>query len=175
MARVKLFLPLLLFVPLALLLLKALQLDPQKLPSALLGKPIPVFELPALAEPERLLTREDVLGQKALINVWATWCPSCRVEHPWLLTLAQQYGVRIVGLNYKDQRAAAQAWLARDGDPYAVNIFDEQGRLGQDLGVYGAPETFVVDSKGIVRFKHVGVVNEAVWRDVILPVWQAIE
>jgi cytochrome c biogenesis protein CcmG/thiol:disulfide interchange protein DsbE len=175
MARFKLFLPLMLFVPLALLLLKALQLDPQNMPSALLGKSMPAFELPALAEPARLLVSDDVRGSKALINVWATWCPSCRVEHPWLMTLAQQQGVRIIGLNYKDQRAAAMAWLQRDGNPYEFNIFDEQGRLGQDLGVYGAPETFVVDSAGVIRLKHVGVVNETVWREVILPVWQAIE
>ena len=135
MSRFKLFLPLLVFVPLALLLLNALERNPQELTSALLGKPLPAFSLPALADPDREFTREDVLGSKALINVWATWCPSCRVEHPSLMWLASEQGVRIIGLNYKDQRQPALAWLARDGDPYAFNLFDEQGRLGLDLSL----------------------------------------
>lgn len=175
MPRLKLFLPLLLFIPLAALLLKALQLDPQKLPSALLDKPLPAFSLTALDDAGRVVTRADVVGVKALINVWATWCPSCRVEHPWLLKIAEDYGVRVIGLNYKDNRAAAQGWLARYGDPYALNLFDEDGRLGLDLGVYGAPETFVIDSAGVIRYKHVGVIDETVWRDKLQPVLQSIE
>lgn len=175
MGRLKLFLPFLLFIPLGLLLVAGLRIDPQKLPSALLDKPVPPFSLPQLADSRRVLTRADLLGSRTLINVWATWCPSCRAEHPWLLKLAREYGVRIVGLNYKDERPAALAWLERYEDPYVFNIFDAQGRLGLDLGVYGAPETFVVDSGGVIRYKHVGVINETVWREAILPVLESIE
>lgn len=175
MQRFKLFLPLLIFIPLALLLVKALQLNPQELPSALLDKPVPEFQLRSLQQPDKTLTRADLLGQKMLLNVWATWCPSCRVEHPWLLKLAREQGVRIVGLNYKDERNAALAWLQRFENPYVFNIYDVEGRLGLDLGVYGAPETFVVDSAGIIRFKHVGVINETVWQETLLPVLESID
>jgi cytochrome c biogenesis protein CcmG/thiol:disulfide interchange protein DsbE len=175
MQRFKLFLPLLVFIPLGLLLVKALQLNPQDMPSALLDKPVPEFELQALQDPARGLNRADLLGQKMLLNVWATWCPSCRVEHPWLLKIAREHGVRIVGLNYKDERKAALAWLERYDNPYDFNLYDVEGRLGLDLGVYGAPETFVVDSAGIIRFKHVGVINETVWRDTLRPLLNSIE
>lgn len=175
MQRLKLFLPLLVFIPLGVLLVKALQLNPQDMPSALLDKPVPEFELQALQDPARSLRRADLLGQKMLLNVWATWCPSCRVEHPWLLKIAREYGVRIVGLNYKDERKAALAWLERYDNPFAFNLYDVEGRLGLDLGVYGAPETFVVDSAGIIRFKHVGVINETVWRETLLPLLNSIE
>ncbi len=175
MQRLKLFLPLLVFIPLGVLLVKALQLNPQDMPSALLDKPVPEFELQALQDPARSLRRADLLGQKMLLNVWATWCPSCRVEHPWLLKIAREYGVRIVGLNYKDERKAALAWLERYDNPFAFNLYDVEGRLGLDLGVYGAPETFVVDSAGIIRFKHVGVINETVWRETLLPLLTSIE
>ncbi len=174
MGRFKLFLPLLVFILLGILLVRALQLDPAELPSALLDRPLPEFELQSLQDPERILGRDDVLGQKMLINVWATWCPSCKVEHPWLVKIAQQYGVKIIGLNYKDDRQAALGWLQRYEDPFAVSVYDVEGRLGLDLGVYGAPETFVVDSAGIIRFKHVGVIDESVWQDVLLPVLQEI-
>ncbi len=174
MGRFKLFLPLLVFIPLGILLVRALQLDPAEMPSALLDRPLPEFELQSLQDPEQILRRDDLLGQKMLINVWATWCPSCKVEHPWLVKIAQQYGVKIVGLNYKDDRQAALGWLQRYEDPFAVSVYDVEGRLGLDLGVYGAPETFVVDSAGIIRFKHVGVIDESVWQDVLLPVLQEI-
>lgn len=175
MKRLKLFLPLLLFIPLGLLLMKGLQLDPQALESALLDKPMPAFSLPSLDDADAVLTRDDIVGSKSLVNVWATWCPSCRVEHPWLVRLARDHGVRIVGLNYKDDRAAALAWLDRLGNPYALDLFDEAGRLGLDMGVYGAPETFVVDSAGVIRYRHVGVINEQVWQDVLLPVLEEID
>jgi cytochrome c biogenesis protein CcmG/thiol:disulfide interchange protein DsbE len=174
MGRFKLFLPLLVFIPLGILLVRALQLDPADMPSALLDRPLPEFQLQSLQDPEQILRRDDLLGQKMLINVWATWCPSCKIEHPWLVKIAQQYGVKIIGLNYKDDRQAALGWLQRYEDPFAVSVFDEEGRLGLDLGVYGAPETFVVDSAGIIRFKHVGVIDESVWQDVLLPVLQEI-
>jgi cytochrome c biogenesis protein CcmG/thiol:disulfide interchange protein DsbE len=169
-ARLKLFLPLILFAFLALFLFRGLGLDPQELPSALIDRPLPEFALPALGQ-ERQLTRADVTGEAALFNVWATWCVSCRVEHPYLQQLAD-LGVRIYGVNYKDEDDAALRWLQELGDPYLANIADREGSLGLDLGVYGAPETYLVDAAGIVRYRHVGVVDERVWQDVLAPLYQ---
>lgn len=170
--RVKLFLPLLIFVVLAVVFWKTLKqegYDPQYLPSALVNKPVPAFQLESLADADVKLS-ESVLAQGVpqLVNVWATWCVACRVEHPFLNQLAQQ-GVSIVGLNYKDERVKAQEWLSQLGDPYARNLFDVDGRVGLDLGVYGAPETYIVDGKGVVRYKHVGIVDEKVWKEVLEP------
>lgn len=167
MRRLKLFLPLLGFVLLGVVLFRGLSLDPKALPSALLDKPVPPFRLPSLHTGE-MLTPENLKGKPVLVNVWATWCYSCRVEHPYLLELADA-GVTIIGLNYKDDPAAAQQWLRELGDPYTFIISDTEGGLGLDLGVYGAPETFVVDRDGVVRYRHVGVVNQAVWRDKLSP------
>ena len=171
--RVKLFIPLFLFVGLALFLFRGLQLDPTELPSALIDRPLPVFELPALGM-ERLLTREDVTGEVALFNVWATWCVSCRVEHPYLHKLAEQ-GVPIFGVNYKDDDADALKWLAELGDPYRLNIVDAQGSLGLDLGVYGAPETYLVDAQGLIRYRHVGIVDDRVWHEVLEPLYVGLK
>ena len=167
--RVKLFLPLILFAVLALFLYRGLQLDPRELPSALIDRPLPGFELPALGQ-DRMLTREQVIGEVSLFNVWATWCVSCRVEHPYLHMLAEQ-GVPIFGVNYKDDDADALRWLQDLGDPYRLNIVDAQGTLGLDLGVYGAPETYLVDAAGVIRYRHVGVVDDRVWRDILQPLY----
>ena len=167
--RVKLFLPLILFAVLALFLYRGLQLDPRELPSALIDRPLPVFELPALGQ-DRMLTREQVIGEVSLFNVWATWCVSCRVEHPYLHMLAEQ-GVPIFGVNYKDDDGDALRWLQDLGDPYRLNIVDAQGTLGLDLGVYGAPETYLVDAAGVIRYRHVGVVDDRVWRDILQPLY----
>ena len=171
--RVKLFIPLFLFVALALFLFRGLQLDPTELPSALIDRPLPAFELPALGM-DRLLKREDVVGEVALFNVWATWCVSCRVEHPYLHKLAEQ-GVPIYGVNYKDDDADAMKWLAELGDPYRLNIVDAQGSLGLDLGVYGAPETYLVDAQGVIRYRHVGVVDDRVWRELLEPLYTGLK
>ncbi|WP_185236052.1 DsbE family thiol:disulfide interchange protein [Teredinibacter franksiae] len=170
MNRLKLFIPLFIFAVLAAFLWKGLSLDPNYLPSALIDKPVPAFELPNLREPDQLVKTEELLGEPYLLNVWATWCPSCRVEHPYLLQLAEQ-GVKIVGLNYKDEDEAAKEWLKHFKDPYSLIIADREGRLGLDLGVYGAPETFIVDAQGIIRYKHVGVVDERVWRSTLAPIY----
>ncbi|WP_439100541.1 DsbE family thiol:disulfide interchange protein [Congregibacter sp.] len=159
--RLKLFVPLGLFVLLALLLFRGLSLDPQALPSALIDKPLPQFSLPALSDDQTLSDR-DLLGGPLLLNVWATWCISCRVEHPYLQRLADS-GVRIYGVNYKDDSAAARDWLSQLGDPYRASIVDARGTLGLDLGVYGAPETYFVDAQGVIRYRHVGVIDERVW------------
>lgn len=165
--RLKLFIPLLLFAAMAAFLFRGLSLDPQELPSALIDRPLPQFALPALGQ-ERILAREDLLGEPALLNVWATWCVACRVEHPYLQQLADS-GVPIFGINYKDEDGAAVRWLAELGDPYRFNIADRDGTLGLDLGVYGAPETYLLDADGVIRYRHVGVVDERVWQTILQP------
>ncbi|RLQ23013.1 DsbE family thiol:disulfide interchange protein [Seongchinamella sediminis] len=172
-ARLKLFLPLILFVVLALFLMRGLSLDPKELPSALIDRPFPAFTLPALGR-EEVLDKDAVTGEVALFNVWATWCVSCRVEHPYLTELAEQ-GVAIYGINYKDDDAAALGWLRDLGDPYVASIADRQGTLGLDLGVYGAPETYLVDASGLVRYRHVGVVDERVWTTILQPLYQQLQ
>ncbi|MCB1701559.1 MAG: DsbE family thiol:disulfide interchange protein, partial [Halioglobus sp.] len=135
-------------------------------------RPLPDFNLPVLGQ-ERLLQRADLVGEPALLNVWATWCVSCRVEHPYLLQIAAS-GVPIYGINYKDEDAAAARWLAELGDPYRANIADREGSLGLDLGVYGAPETYLVDAEGVIRYRHVGVVDERVWQTILQPMYQQL-
>ncbi|WP_440092810.1 DsbE family thiol:disulfide interchange protein [Pseudomonas syringae] len=164
--------PLALFLGVAALLYRGLYLDPAELPSALIGKPFPQFSLPAV-QSNRVLTRADLLGKPGLVNVWGTWCVACRVEHPLLTRLAQQ-GVLIYGVNYKDVNADAIKWLAEFHDPYLLNIRDEDGSLGLNLGVYGAPETFLIDRQGIIRYKHVGVIDEAVWREKLAARYQGL-
>ena len=170
--RLKLFLPLVIFVVLAGFLYRGLSLDPMELPSALIDKPLPAFSLTALAD-GRVLTRDDVIGEPALFNVWATWCISCRAEHPYLQRLADT-GIPIYGINYKDEDQAARRWLQELGDPYRANIVDREGSLGVDLGVYGAPETYLVDADGVIRYRHVGVVDDRVWRDPLEPLWREV-
>lgn len=173
MKRIKLFIPLLIFLMLAVFFYSALEHDPTELPSALINKPVPAFSLPSLEDKQQQLTEAIFHGEPALLNVWATWCPSCRVEHAYLNDLAKQ-GINIIGLNYKDDSAAAREWLSKWGNPYRMNIVDQRGRLGLNLGVYGAPETYVVDAEGMIRHKHVGVVDNRVWQKSIRPVWEAL-
>lgn len=167
--RLKLFIPLGLFALLAVLLFRGLSLDPQALPSALVDRPMPDFELPRLAD-GAVTERGDITGQPMLVNVWATWCISCRVEHPYLQRLADQ-GVVIYGINYKDDSVAAREWLRDLGDPYRASIVDAAGTLGLDLGVYGAPETYFVDAEGVVRYRHVGVIDERIWTSRLAPIY----
>ena len=174
MARIKLFVPLLIFIVLAVFLLNGLERDPNAMPSALIDRPIPEFLLPVLGDENKQVDRQLFQGQPALLNVWATWCISCRVEHPFLNHLAQQ-GIRIIGLNYKDDVVEANKWLSDKGNPYVLSIVDSTGRMGLDLGVFGAPETYVIDSTGTIRYKHVGVVDDRVWQQHLLPVWQQIK
>ncbi|PXX90990.1 DsbE family thiol:disulfide interchange protein [Marinobacter vulgaris] len=169
MKRVFLFIPVVIAVVLGVFLFAGIGKDPNKLESALIGKPVPEFLLSDLHDEGRELTPDVFKGQVSLLNVWGTWCPACRDEHDDLVWLAEDKGIRIVGLNYKDNRDDALVWLDRLGDPYQVSIYDPRGRLGFDLGVYGAPETYVIDGEGIVRHRHVGVVNEKVWEQDIEP------
>ncbi|MGE8499287.1 MAG: DsbE family thiol:disulfide interchange protein [Pseudomonas sp.] len=170
MKRLILLLPLVLFLGVAVFLYRGLFLNPSELPSALIGKPFPAFSLPAV-EGGKTITQDDLKGKPALVNVWATWCVACRVEHPVLNKLAE-LGVNIHGVNYKDENEAAQKWLVEFHDPYQLNISDARGSLGLDLGVYGAPETFFVDAKGIIRHKFVGVIDERIWREKLAPLYQ---
>jgi len=173
LARIKLFIPLFIFLVLASLLYWGLGRDPSAMPSALVGRSVPPFKLPALADDTRILDESLFRGQVSLLNVWATWCPSCRVEHPFLLELARQ-GVTIIGLDYKDERDKALTWLSNLGDPYQQVIFDARGSLGLDLGVFGAPETYLIDDEGRIRFKRVGVVDEQVWERELAPRYRAL-
>ena len=169
----KRFLPLALFAALAVLLYAGFSLrDPHLLPSALVGKPFPPFDLPVLGGGNA--TREALLGEPRLVNVWATWCPTCLSEHGQLLRIRAETGLSVLGVNYKDDPAQAKRWLADHGDPYDFNIIDAEGDLGVNLGVYGAPETFLLDASGVVRYKHVGAIDAAVWRDKLAPAWQAL-
>ena len=172
MKRWIMVLPLALFLLVAVFLYRGLYLDPSELPSAMIGKPFPQFSL-ASVQGDRTLTRADLLGKPALVNVWGTWCPSCKVEHPYLNKLAEQ-GVVIHGVNYKDDNGAALEWLRDFHNPYQLDIRDEQGSLGLDLGVYGAPETFLIDAKGVIRYKHVGIVDATVWREQLAPLYQGL-
>ena len=170
MKRALLFLPVIVAIAFGIFLYTGLGKDPQELDSALIGKPVPAFELANLKYPDRTLTPEVFQGQVSLLNVWGTWCPACRDEHDDLIWLAEEQGIRVIGLNYKDNRNQALRWLQDLGDPYQITLFDPQGKLGFDLGVYGAPETYVIDKQGIVRYRHVGVVNPEVWEEKLGPV-----
>ena len=169
MKRLKLFIPLIIFVVLAGFFWRGLSLDPSAMPSALIDKHFPEFSLPRLDHQGGVTTKGDLLGEVSLVNVWATWCVSCKIEHPYLNQLAES-GVRIIGVNYKDEPALARQWLTDLGNPYRWNIVDQQGSLGIDLGVVGAPETYVVDKAGIIRYKHIGVVDQQVWEQRLRPV-----
>ncbi len=169
MRRALLLIPLAIFLVVAVFLYRGLFLDPTELPSALIDKPFPAFSLPTV-DGQSTLSEAVFKGKPSLVNVWATWCPTCREEHAMLNKLAQQ-GVTIHGINYKDDTAGAQRWLAQYGNPYQLNVSDVEGSLGLDLGVYGAPETFLVDRNGIIRHKYVGEINERVWREQLAPLW----
>ena len=166
-------LPLFAFAALAVLLFAGVRMnsgrDNSAIPSPLLGKPTPAFSLPVLGDPARRIGNADLLGRPYLLNVWGSWCPTCRFEHPHMTALARSGKVRVVGYNYKDAPEDAQAWLRQFGNPYEVVVTDEDGRAALDWGIYGAPETFLVDARGIVRWKLVGPVDEAVVREQIEP------
>jgi cytochrome c biogenesis protein CcmG/thiol:disulfide interchange protein DsbE len=179
MSRLKLFIPLLVFVVLAGFFfivqewIGAGRYDPQNMPSALLDKPLPAFQLPDLLS-EQPVTAAQLQGQVALVNVWATWCPTCHYEHPYLNQLAAQ-GVVIFGVNYKDDPAKARQWLQEKGNPYRAVIDDRAGQLGLDLGVTGAPETYVIDRAGVVRLRYQGAVDARVWQETLQPLVERLQ
>lgn len=173
-ARIALYaLPLLAFVALAILLGSRLGTDPTVLPSARLGQPMPAFALASLQDPQKQLTAADLKGEVAVLNVWATWCISCQIEHPVLLQMAQA-GVPIYGINYKDEREAALKYLENHGNPFRLVVSDDRGDLGIDLGVYGAPETYLLDRDGNIRYRLVGVLDAQKWEAELKPRYEAL-
>ena len=164
------FLPLAIFVGLLWFLYTGLSLNPREIPSALINKPTPGFELAQLHSPDKKFGNTDMKGKVWLLNVWGSWCVSCRYEHPFLNQLAKEQVVPIIGLNWKDKPEDAKAWLAKFGDPYMVSVSDLDGRTAIDFGVYGAPETFVIDATGMIRYKHTGPIDATVLREKLLPV-----
>jgi cytochrome c biogenesis protein CcmG, thiol:disulfide interchange protein DsbE len=161
--------PLLVFLVLAAFLGVGLTLKPREVPSPLVDKPAPTFSLPQLHASDKTMSLADMRGQVWLLNVWASWCTACRIEHPVLVTLSKQGVVPLIGLNYKDQRPDAIAWLERHGNPYQMSLADLDGRVGIDYGVYGVPETFLIDGNGVIRFKQIGPVTDEVVRERIVP------
>ena len=172
MSRIAVWLPLAVFAVLVGFFFKGLTLDPNEQPSALIGQPVPEFQLTDLNTGQPL-SREQLPQQPFLLNVWASWCITCQVEHPYLTQLSQQ--MPVVGLNYKDTEIAARNWLQKLGDPYAVQIFDPTGRLGLDLGVAGAPETFLVDGLGVIQARIQGEVNQRVFERQIQPLLETVQ
>jgi cytochrome c biogenesis protein CcmG/thiol:disulfide interchange protein DsbE len=165
-------LPLGLFAALVFVLAIGLKLDPRRVPSPLIDKPAPQFELPQLDDPAQTFRLADLRGKPVILNVWASWCRACIEEHPILLAMVRNHAISIYGLNYKDTRDDALAWLSRHGNPYSNSAFDEKGRVGIEYGVYGVPETFVIDADGIIRYKHIGPVSQQTIDKVILPLVQ---
>jgi cytochrome c biogenesis protein CcmG, thiol:disulfide interchange protein DsbE len=168
-------LPLGIFALLVALLGIGLTLNPREVPSPLVGKPAPHFELPQLHEPGKTFSERDMLGKVWLLNVWASWCGPCRQEHPVLLDLAKTGAVPVVGMNYKDERKDSVAWLKDLGDPYQVSAYDIQGRVGIDYGVYGVPETYVIDKRGVIRYKRIGPLTPQIVKEKVLPLLQELE
>jgi len=166
--------PLVIFVVLAVFLAIGLTRDPHELKSVLINKPAPTFRVPQLKASDKTISNEDMRGKVWLLNVWASWCVACREEHPFLIEYAKSGVVPIYGLNYKDRREDALATLDELGDPYTVSAVDLDGRVGIDFGVYGAPETYVIDQGGTIRFKYVGPMMPDVWKEKILPVVQEL-
>ena len=158
-------LPLVVFASLIIVLFSFLSDKDGQLETALIDSSFPDFNLGSLSDESRVLTKQDIIKLPALINVWATWCIACRVEHPFLMKLKEESRLTIYGLNYKDNKLKALDLLERDGNPFEFSIYDFEGRLAIDLGVYGAPETFFIDKNGLIRERHVGVIDEKVWEE----------
>ena len=171
----KFLFPLGIFVVLAIFLGRGLTLDPREVPSPLIDKPAPVFSLSQLDKPEQMIGTEQLRGQVWILNVWASWCVACRDEHPVLVEFSKTNTVPIYGLNYKDKREPAMNWLQQLGNPYTASIFDENGRVGIDFGVYGVPETFVIDKHGVIRYKKTGPVTQEIIQTKILPLVKKLQ
>jgi len=167
--------PLLIFIVLVIFLGIGLTLDPREVPSPLIDKPMPVFSLNQLKETDQKLGSSDFINEVSLLNVWASWCVACRTEHPILVDLAKSGVINIYGLNYKDEREDALRWLDYYGDPYAKSAHDLDGKVGLDFGVYGVPETFIIDRKGIIRYKHIGPVTDDILKNKLMPIIEKLK
>jgi cytochrome c biogenesis protein CcmG, thiol:disulfide interchange protein DsbE len=169
MKSLRFIVPLAIFGLLVFFLFRGLSLDPKEVPSPLIGKPAPQFALTRLDDANTTVKRDDMLGKVWMLNVWASWCVACREEHPLLVEFAKTKALPIIGLNYKDQRPDGMGWLQQFGNPYDLSIFDQNGRVGIDFGVYGVPETFIIDKKGMIRMKHIGPLTPDVIAKRIQP------
>jgi cytochrome c biogenesis protein CcmG/thiol:disulfide interchange protein DsbE len=167
--------PLIMFFVVVGFLAVGLNLNPREVPSPLVGKPAPMFSLPRLDNPEQVISPKDMLGQVWLFNVWASWCGACKDEHPVLMELSESGVVPLYGMDYKDTREEAQQWLAHGGNPYIASVMDMDGRVGIDYGVYGVPETYVIDKAGIIAYKQIGPITEEVLRNKILPLVKGLQ
>lgn len=168
-------LPLAVFLAIGIALMAGLRRDPHELPSALIGKPAPAFELPVLEADGRTVRSSDMRGKVWMLNVWASWCGPCQLEHPLLVDFAARTRIPVVGLNYKDKPEAARAWLQRLGNPYTATLVDPDGRTGIDFGVYGVPETFVIDREGVVRYRQAGPLTREALEQRVLPLLRQLD
>ncbi len=168
-------LPLGLFAVVVGFLAAGLTLNPREVPSPFIGKPAPDFSLPQLHDPQKVFSPKELAGQVWLLNVWASWCSGCKDEHPVLMQLAQSGSVPIYGMDYKDRRMEALAWLKRQGNPYPLSAMDEAGRIGIDYGVYGVPETFVIDKKGVIRYKQIGPLDQETLDRKVMPLVRELQ
>jgi len=166
----KALVPLIIFSIIAVFLMKGLNRNPHKVPSPLIGKSVPSFSANALEMPENILTNKMFQGHVSLLNVFSSWCMYCRIENPILIDIKNEHKLAIYGLDYKDKRASAISWLKQLGNPYSKIIFDPRGKFALNLGVYGTPETFIIDKKGVIRYKHVGPISLIEWKEELLPV-----
>jgi len=167
--------PLVIFVVIAGFLYKGLSLNPHEVPSPFINKPAPDFELQKLDDMSSKFSNKEMLGKVWLLNVWASWCVACRAEHPLLVQMARQGTIPVYGLNYKDLPSKAKAWLGEHGDPYVLSVVDYEGKVGIDYGVYGVPETFVIDKKGVIRHKVIGPLTAETLRDKVTPLVKELE
>ena len=173
--KARFLIPLVAFLALLGLFYAGLSLNPREVPSPLINKPAPEYTLPRLHVANTQMGSEDLRGQVYMFNVWASWCVACRQEHPLLVELSKQQLLPIIGLNYKDENAAAMNWLSQLGDPYSASLVDADGRVGIDWGVYGVPETFLVDKKGVIRYKQIGPITPQAWQQEMLPLIQQLQ
>ncbi len=171
----KAFIPLLVFIIIAIFLWQGLKRNPHRIPSPFINKELPEFAAPSLYQPNQMITHQAFIGHVSLLNVFATWCIACHAEHPTLMDVHNKKTVPIYGLDYKDQRPAAKKWLAKYGDPYKKVLFDSNGKVGLDVGVYGTPETFVIDKKGVIRYKYIGPMSPTAWREKVLPIVKKLQ
>jgi len=174
MNNLKLFLPVIIFMVLAMFMWRGLYMDSRTLPSVLIDRPLPEFQLRSLELGDQLISTADLPDEPFILNIWGSYCLPCLQENPIFMTAKEQNIIPIIGLNYKDRDEAARDWLELNGNPFELNIIDDTGRYGIDLGVYGAPETFIVDANGVIRFKHIGVINYRIWEDEIMPAIVAV-
>lgn len=172
--QVRFAIPFVLFIGIVVILWNGLKLHPNEVPSPFINKPAPPFSLPTLYYPEKLTNNRDFVGHITLLNVWASWCYACAEEHEYLVELAKNEYVTLYGLDYKDDETAAKKWLAKHGNPYKTIAVDRLGKTGIDWGVYGTPETFLIDKNGLIRFKLVGPVTQEIWQQQFEPLIQKI-